>query len=111
MIIDLTAVGAFVSLALGIINLLALLKTMLSAGEKKLDARLTAVETAASGIEKRVQTLEEELDHLPDKESQHRIELSMAQMNGRMDVLAERLEPLAAVTVRLQAFLLEQAKR
>ncbi len=111
MIFDVTAIGVLISLLMNSINLVIVVKNMLSAGEKKLEERVVKVETKMVEYDRRTQAVEAQVANLPNKESQHRIELSIEQMNGRMDVLAERLEPLAAVTVRLQAFLLDQAKR
>ncbi len=38
------------------------------------------------------------------------LEMSMAEISGRLNVLDERLKPVAATSVRLQEFLLEQAR-
>jgi len=70
----------------------------------------------------RLQALEADMRHLPDRDHAHRMELAIerltsvtqtleAQLSGRMDTLDERLKPVASISSRLQEFLLEQAKR
>jgi len=111
MIIDFAAVLPWVSGLISIITLLTLLKNILSSGEKKLDVRLQAAETQISALERRVQTIEGEMKHLPDREAQHRMELQLAEMNGKFAALEERLRPVAQVSVRLQEFMLELANK
>jgi hypothetical protein len=64
--------------------------------------------------------MEEALKHLPDREQAHRLELSMEKLagrleamdqrfTGRMEAMSERLQPVAAISDRLQEFLLDQA--
>lgn len=66
--------------------------------------------------------VEEALKHLPDREQSHRMEMAIeklsgqmskmdAQLSGRIDALDERLKPVAAISDRLQEFLLEQASK
>lgn len=61
--------------------------------------------------EMKIGIMEEAIKHLPDAGQTHRLELALAQLTGRMETLDERLKPVAAISDRLQAFLLEQAKR
>ena len=51
------------------------------------------------------------LEHLPDHQAAHRLELAVGKPNGRVGTLGERLKPGAAVSQRMQELLLEQAKR
>jgi len=111
MIFDVTAIGVLISLLMNSINLIIVVKNMLSAGEKKLEERVVKVETKMVEYDRRTQAVEAHVANLPSKDSQHRIELSMAEINGRINVLNERLEPLAAVTLRLQGFLMDQGKK
>ncbi|MBN8533854.1 MAG: DUF2730 family protein [Rhizobiales bacterium] len=75
----------------------------LSAVAKDLGAKIDAVED-------RVSRVEGELSGVPDRESVHKMQLELERMRGTIDVLNERLVPLAAISGRLQEFLLEQAK-
>lgn len=106
------------SLALALIALLGHAKGYFSSGEKTLVSRLNKAEQDIEGSEKkliehdrRIQSVEAELKHLPDRETAHRLDLALAQISGRLDTLDERLNPIAATSRRLQEFLLEQAKK
>lgn len=62
-------------------------------------------------VESRVQRVEATIEHLPDRDSAHRLELAVEKLNGRIETLDERLKPVAAIADRMQEILLEQAKR
>lgn len=94
MTLDLTTVAALIGLALGCLNLVAAIRSMLSAGEKRLDERLGHVEAALDEQRSRIQTIEGEMKHLPTWESQHRIEINMEKISGRLDTLNESLKPI-----------------
>lgn len=111
MIFDVAAVSGLVALLLSSLNLIAHVRTMLSQGEKKLDERLTKSEHKLIEHDRRIQTLESEMKHLPDRETAHKLELALSQISGRLDTLDERLKPIAATSGRLQEFLLEQAQK
>lgn len=109
MTFDLAVISGLVALALSSLNLIAHVRTMMSQGEKKLEERMTKVEAKLIEHDRRVQTIENEMKHLPDRDSQHRMELQLSDMNGKFTALEERLKPIAAVSIRLQEFMLDQA--
>lgn len=61
--------------------------------------------------DRRVQTVEQELKHLPDARAIHSLEVAVERLNGRIAILDERLGPVVAISERMQELLLEQAKR
>lgn len=61
-------------------------------------------------LEDRVSRLEGEFNHLPDRDSVHRMELSLSELRGELKAMSERLTPVSAIADRLQEFLLEAAK-
>lgn len=114
-------ITALIALLLSSVNLFAAVRTILSAGEKKLDERLTKAESKLVEYDRRIQALENEVKHLPDRDTTHRIEMTMAQIMGRLDsqdatlagrfaAMDERLKPIQAIGERLQDALLEQAR-
>lgn len=111
MTFDIAVISGLVALALSSLNLIAHVRTMMSSGEKKLDDRLTKVEIKLIEHDRRIQTIENEMKHLPDRDSQHRMELQLSDMNGKFTALEERLKPIAAVSIRLQEFMLDQANK
>lgn len=63
-----------------------------------------------SGLETDVAEIRRDIEHLPDAAATHRQELMISEIKGKMDVLSERLKPVAEISNRLQEFLLEQAR-
>jgi predicted nucleic acid-binding Zn-ribbon protein len=111
MIFDVAAVSGLVALLLSSLNLIAHVRTMLSQGEKKLDERVTKLEHKLIEHDRRVQTLEGEMKHLPDRATLHTLDVALTKISGRLDTLDERLKPIAATSGRLQEYLLEQAQK
>ncbi len=121
MTFDVTLATACLALAMTTLNLFIGLRSLFSEGSKKLDARLTKAESKLIEHDRRIQTLENEVKHLPDRDTTHRIEMSMAQIMGRLDAqdatlvgrfaaMDERLKPIQAIGERLQDVLIEQAR-
>jgi hypothetical protein len=110
MTFDLAVVSGFIALALSSLNLVAHIRTMLSSGEKRLDERLVKAEQKAIEYDRRIQAIEGELKHLPDRDMAHRLELALEKMSGRMDTMAETLKPIRATSERMNELLMEQAK-
>lgn len=95
--------------------------TLMTSGAKKtagdLEAHKTANAEAIEQIEadivaqdKRIQTLESDFRHLPDKEIVHRLELTMKDMQVQMAGMAASSEATARTARRVEEFLLDQAK-
>ena len=60
-------------------------------------------------IEDRVTHVEAGMKHLPDNQVTLRLERSIAEMRTEVSVLAERMKPISAISVRLQEAILERA--
>jgi predicted nucleic acid-binding Zn-ribbon protein len=76
-----------------------------------LDAKFVSAIDKIDKVEDRLAKLENEFRHLPDRDSVHKIDVSLEQMKGELKALGEKLQPVAKISDRLQEFLLEQAKR
>ncbi|TBZ98253.1 DUF2730 family protein [Rhizobium leguminosarum bv. viciae] len=125
---DLKDIVLYVSLFLNTANAIALVKSFFSSGEKQLADKISKLESKTDANEKkltehdrRVQMLESDMKHLPDRDTTHRIEMTMAQIMGRLDAqdatlagrfsaMDERLKPIQAIGERLQDVLIEQAR-
>ncbi len=108
---DLSLLTALVALALSTLNLFAAVRNIMSEGEKKIDERLKKAESTLISHDRRIQTVEGDMKHLPTRESQHRTELALSEMNGRFAALEEKLKPIAATSERLHELLMEQARK
>lgn len=59
-------------------------------------------------VEDRVTVVENDLKHLPDKETTHRLEMSIGDMRAEMRGLAEKMKPIAAIAERVQDAVMEK---
>ncbi|NLS00195.1 DUF2730 family protein [Rhizobium sp. P38BS-XIX] len=100
-----------IALALSALNLVAAIRNLLSEGEKKLNERLTKAESTLINHDRRVQKMENDLTHMPDAATTHRLEITLERMAGRLDTMDERLKPISATNLRLQDYLLEQSEK
>jgi hypothetical protein len=62
------------------------------------------------GVDTRVTRIESELEHLPDKDTAHRMEMAIARLEGRLEVMDERLKPVAAMASRMQDAMIEERR-
>lgn len=122
-------IALYLTLFLSSANAIAMVKSFFSSGEKQLGEKIAAIGTETEANEKklidhdrRIQAVESEIKHLPDRDTTHRIEMTMMTIMGRLDTqdatlagrfesLDERLKPIQAIGERLQDVLVEQAKR
>lgn len=99
---DLAPLVPWLSLAALVISVGTSVTTLLTSGTKSNATKL-------ADHERRIQTLEGDMKHLPDRATAHRLELAIEKLSGRVDTMSESLKPVAATSVRLQEFLLDQA--
>lgn len=117
------------SIALNLIALAGVIKLWINQGEKSLEKDVTSITERISKAEaklieydRRIQTVEGDMRHMPDRDTAHKLELALAQISGRLDsmdaqiegrmtAMDERLKPIAATSERLHELLMEQAKR
>ncbi|MGD9476131.1 DUF2730 family protein [Shinella sp. G-2] len=105
---DVAPLVPWIGLSISIFTLFGLVRNALTSGEKKLEERLTKTESKLIDHDRRIQTVEGEMKHLPDRETAHNLQISMERIAGRLDTMDERLKPIAATNHRLQEYLLEQ---
>lgn len=105
---DLSIVMPWVGAALSIIALLTQIKSVLSAGEKKLDERLGRAEKTLIDHDRRIQSVETEIRHLPDKESVHKLQVDLTEMKGQIATMVKSTESTERATHRLEQFLLSR---
>ncbi len=101
----------YLSLVIAIIAIAGHAKGWINSGEKQIKDAVEGHAKKLTEHDRRVQSLENEIKHLPDRDSQHRMEIALAQMNGRFAALEEKLKPIAATSERLHELLMEQAKK
>lgn len=107
-IIELTP---YIALAISIITLGTLIKNNLTSGEKQLAKEQEEHEEKLIDLDRRVQSIESDLKHLPDRETAHRLELNLERLSSQLATLNERVKPIAATNERMMELLLEQGKK
>ncbi|MCY1705498.1 DUF2730 family protein [Pannonibacter sp. SL95] len=104
-------ISQYLGLVLAVIALLGHLKGYFASGEKALTSRVEKMSTAQDSHERRIQWIEGEIKHLPDRDAQHRMELQLTEMKGMFAAMDERLRPIAATSERMHELLMEHAKK
>jgi hypothetical protein len=85
--------------------------TVFSGPSRKNATRIEGMETRLVVLEGSHQRLRDRVDGLPNADMMHRLELSLARMEGHIDRLDERLKPVAAISERMQEILIEQGRK
>lgn len=101
----------YIGMVLGAIALLTQVKGILSSGEKKLEERTKANELKLIEHDRRIQTVENEMKHLPDRDMAHRLELNLEKLSSQVATLNERVKPIAATNERMMELLMEAGKK
>jgi len=108
---DLSIIMPWITAALAIIALLGHAKSFFGSEAKQAAAEIGVLKETVDSQARRLQSVENDISHLPDRDSWHRLELSMTRLSGRLDTMDERLTQVAAISERMQELLLEQAKK
>lgn len=108
----------WLTLFLSSVAVFGVVKGWMSSGEKEMSKSIASVRkdvdaqtTKLTDHDRRIQSVETEMKHLPNRETAHALELALSRINGRLDTMDERLKPLAATTHRLQEYLMEQVPK
>lgn len=103
---DATPIVAFI---LSAIALATQVKSILSSGEKKLDERQKTAEKTLIDHDRRIQAIEGELKHLPDKDSVHKLQVDLTEMKGQISTMVKSSEATERATRRVEEFLINRA--
>lgn len=76
--------------------------------EKRVETEVGQLDRRMDHVESRTAKIEVELEHMPTRDGAHRLELAVTELNGKMEVLHERLKPVAAIADRMQDLLLHK---
>lgn len=82
----------------------------LTARSRVNEKQISALSEKSSEHDRRLDKIENDMRHLPDQGVTQRMEISLAEMSGKIAVLSERLQPVAQISARLQEFMLERSK-
>lgn len=105
------AISILIALATALISTRFVAKEQHEKAIASLDSKFVIAIDKIDKVEDRVAQLESEFRHLPDRDSVHRMEVSLTELRGELKSMGEQLRPVASIADRLQEFLLEQANR
>jgi phage shock protein A len=105
---DLSIIMPWVGAALSIIALGTQIKAIISSGERKLEERVSKVEVKLIEHDRRVQAVENEMKHLPDRETVHKLQIDLTEMKGQMATMVKSSEATERATRRVEDFLLKK---
>lgn len=108
---DLQIIMPWIAAALSFSSLASQLYVVFTSPSKKNAEDIVGIRRNQAEHDRRIQRMEDEMKHLPDRETTHRLELLMEKMSGRLDTVDEKLKPIQALGDRLNEVLLEQAKK
>lgn len=121
MTLDLQPIIVWITAALTIINFLTVIRTHLSGQTRETAAKVEMLEKRQIETNLKIQAIEKDIEHLPDRETTHRMEMAIgdilkrlevqdATLSGKFAAMDERLKPIQAIGERLQDTLIEQAR-
>ncbi|MBP1852699.1 DUF2730 family protein [Rhizobium halophytocola] len=121
MMLDVQQVLPYLSVLLAAIALLGHAKNFFSSGEKVIMAKLNELETAlAAKVEqhertlvdhdRRIQTSENELKHMPNKDQVTDLKLALSDLRGNVGTLTETLGSVSRTVHRIDDWLREKGQ-
>lgn len=100
----------YVNLVLGVLALLGIAKGYFSSGEKTLTINVKGAETKLIEHDRRIQAIEGELKHLPNKDTVNKLQVDMTELKGDIALIAKSSEATERATRRVEEFLLRHDK-
>jgi hypothetical protein len=78
---------------------------------QELDEHKEAGQTSRAELSQRLGSVETRLQHLPDKDSVHQLNIAVTEIRGKIDTQGEALRSVSATASRVEQFLLEGSRR
>lgn len=105
MILDISALAPWIAIAIAAISLWYSISNNRS---KDTNLKIGVVAGKLDLLEDRVTIVENDLKHLPDKDTTHRLEIALGKVETEMGRLSERMKPIANMADRMQEAILEK---
>jgi predicted nucleic acid-binding Zn-ribbon protein len=108
--LDIAPLMVWAAVVLTLLNLGTTVWALLNSGAKQNEEKISKLNATLDQTERRLARVEDQVGHMPSTEMLQRLELSLERMEGHINVLDERLKPVAAIAERMQELMLEQAR-
>lgn len=86
------------------------IKTSLSNIDERMRNEDARIFNRLDAVESRCSSIEAELRHLPSKDAMHNLEKALLKMEGKIDVISAKVEPIKAISERIQENMMEHGK-
>jgi len=104
-------IGTVLGIASTVVALSSALYTWLTSRSKANADTIEALKDEHTTLRERVQKLESEIIHLPDKDSVHRLELHVTEMSGSIGRIEEQFKGVSRTVNRIDDFLMKAGGR
>ena len=101
----LDVIRAWLGLIALLISVGSAVYAFVTARSKTNSERLDAIDKRLGGHADRIQNLESEVKHLPNKDEVNNLQLSLTRMEGAVAVLTERIEGIGGTVTRIDSYL------
>ncbi|MBZ0164580.1 MAG: DUF2730 domain-containing protein [Notoacmeibacter sp.] len=102
---DLAAIIPWVTAALAVIALLGHAKTFFGSGAKENATAISSLKTTVVAHDRRIQSVEQELRHLPSKDDVNDLKLSLSDVKGSIGRLDESVTGVNRAVRRVEDYL------
>lgn len=94
-----------------VLALTSLAISIISSRSARNDKKLEALDAQDAVLEARLTRVEADMRHMPDLDTVHRMEMAISRIEGKFDVLDERLRPIAHQASRIQDAMLQRTDK
>ncbi|PZR89653.1 MAG: DUF2730 domain-containing protein [Stutzerimonas stutzeri] len=106
--IDVAAFKDWVGLVALLISVGTSIVLFIGSGSKRNAEKLDRQEVKLTEHDRRIQAVENELQHLPDKDTVNKLQVDMTDLKGQIAVIAQTSAATERATRRVEEFLLRQ---
>lgn len=107
---DIAPLVPWITFAISAFTLVALIKNSLSSGERKLEERVTKSEKTLVDHDRRIQRVEDALQHLPSKDSVYELKLAISDLKGSLGTISETVGSVSRTVHRVDDYLRQEGK-
>lgn len=93
-----------------VISLLTSVYAWITSKAKANGEHLKTVDAKLIDLDRRVQAMESELKHLPDKDDVNELKLALAELRGTVSTLNESLSGVSRTVRRVEGFLMKEGE-
>lgn len=106
--LDVTLIGSVLGVLLGLITLAAVIKRNFAVGTRENSEAIIALRDTCEALSNRVQTVENEIKHLPSAKDLHELSKTVTAIKGEVNLTKEMMVRIEKSNQRIEGFLLKK---